>query len=76
MAGNPNFGNLYSTSTDNYLPKLKDNYTSMSRLLDFLKKAGNIRTEDAKFIIFVGDRPAGGVVLCTTGVGKSRVTSN
>lgn len=46
MAGNPNFGNLYSTSTDNYLPKLKDNYTSMSRLLDFLKKAGNIRTED------------------------------
>ena len=46
MAGNPNFGNLYSTSTDNYLPKLKDNYTSMSRLLDLLKKAGNIRTED------------------------------
>ena len=46
MAGNPNFGNLYSTSTDNYLPALKDNYTSMSRLLDWLKKSGNVKTED------------------------------
>ena len=46
MAGNPNFGNLYSTSTDNYLPALKDNYTSMSRLLDCLKKSGNVKTED------------------------------
>lgn len=46
MAGNPNFGNLYSTSIDNYLPQLKDNYTCTSRLLDWLKKSGNIKTED------------------------------
>ncbi|MEE1030310.1 MAG: hypothetical protein UIC65_04785, partial [Alphaproteobacteria bacterium] len=46
MAGNPNFGNLYTTSTDNYLPELKDNYTCTSRLLSFLKKSGNIKTED------------------------------
>ena len=46
MAGNPNFGNLYSTSIDNYTPILADNYTANSKLLTFLKKAGNVKTED------------------------------
>lgn len=46
MAGNPNFGNLYSTSIDNYTPVLADNYTANSKLLSFLKKAGNVKTED------------------------------
>ena len=46
MAGNPNFGNLYSTSIDNYTPILADNYTANSKLLTHLKKAGNVKTED------------------------------
>lgn len=46
MAGNPNFGNLYSTSIDNYTPVLADNYTANSKLLTWLKKAGNVKTED------------------------------
>jgi len=46
MVGNPNFGNLYSTSVDNYTDSLKDNYTANSKLLTFLKKAGNVKTED------------------------------
>lgn len=44
--GNPNFGNLYATSVDNYLPGLQDNYTCSSRLLTDLKKAGNVKPED------------------------------
>ncbi|MBO5704894.1 MAG: phage major capsid protein [Alphaproteobacteria bacterium] len=44
--GNPNFGNLYSTSVDNYTDELKDNYTANSKLLDWLKKSGNVVTED------------------------------
>ena len=44
--GNPNFGNLYSTAVDNYTDSLKDNYTKNSKLLEFLKKAGNVKTED------------------------------
>lgn len=44
--GNPNFGNLYSTSVDNYTDSLKDNYTKNSKLLDWLKKSGNVKTED------------------------------
>lgn len=46
MVGNPNFGNLYSTAVDNYTDSLKDNYTANSKLLTFLKKAGNVKTED------------------------------
>ena len=46
MVGNPNFGNLYSTSVDNYTDSLKNNYTANSKLLTFLKKAGNVKTED------------------------------
>ena len=46
MAGNPNFGNLYSTSIDNYTDVLKDNYTANSKLLTWLKKEGNVKTED------------------------------
>lgn len=44
--GNPNFGNLYSTAVDNYTDSLKDNYTANSKLLDWLKKSGNVVTED------------------------------
>lgn len=44
--GNPNFGNLYSTAVDNYTDSLKDNYTKNSKLLEFLKKSGNVKTED------------------------------
>ena len=44
--GNPNFGNLYSTSVDNYTDSLKDNYTANSKLLTWLKKEGNVKTED------------------------------
>lgn len=46
MKGNPNFGNLYSTSIDNYTDSLKDNYTKNSKLLEELKKSGNVKTED------------------------------
>lgn len=45
-AGNPSFGNLYATTVDNYMPTLADNYTSTSRLLTDLKKAGNVKPED------------------------------
>ena len=44
--GNPNFGNLYSTAVDNYTDSLKDNYTANSKLLTWLKKGGNVKTED------------------------------
>lgn len=44
--GNPSFGNLYSTTVDNYTKTLADNYTSTSRLLTDLKKAGNVKEED------------------------------
>lgn len=46
MSGNVNFGNLHSTTIDNYLHNFKDNYTKHSRLLEDIKKAGNIKTED------------------------------
>ncbi len=44
--GNPNFGNLYATAVDNYTDSLKDNYTKNSKLLEFLKKSGNVKPED------------------------------
>jgi hypothetical protein len=46
MAGNSNFGNIVSTTIDAYLPTLKDNYTNNSALLTYLKKAGNVKTEN------------------------------
>jgi len=51
MAGNPSFGNLLSTTTAKYADVLRDNYTAQSGLLDFLKKSGNIKTEDGGVVV-------------------------
>ena len=46
MAGNPNFGNILSTTIDNYSSKMADNYVNHSKLLKYLKSENRIKYED------------------------------